>query len=193
MHKLSLAVTSQNDGEIRLSGYNDGVELTLRDFRTEDFDVLWRIDQQCFAPGIAYSRRELSAYVHRRGAFTIIAQVENPSQGNAKELKGIAGFIIAESNRRGVGHIISIDVLPEYRRSGLGSRMLSAAEYRLAEASCQTVRLETAVDNASAIAFYKRHNYSIVSTIPRYYPDDVNAFVFQKDLTSFAGKAARIE
>jgi ribosomal-protein-alanine N-acetyltransferase len=167
------------------------VEFTLRTFRPEDFDALWRIDQKCFDPGIAYSRRELSAYIARRGAFTIVAQAENTSQEDPKEFKGIAGFIVAECNRRGIGHIISIDVLPKYRRSGMGTRLLSGAEQRLAETSCQTVRLETAVDNASAIAFYKRHNYNITSTIPRYYPGGVNAFVFQKDLDPVSRKTAQ--
>lgn len=172
------------------------MDFTVRQFRPEDFDVLWRIDQNCFAPGIAYSRRELSAYIHRRGAFTLVAE-NSAAQSKGKlaedstEFNGIAGFIVAESNRRGVGHIISIDVLPKYRRSGLGTTLLTAAENRLAEASCQTIRLETAIDNASAIAFYKRHNYNIAGTIPRYYPDGVDAFVFQKDLASAIRKAVQ--
>jgi ribosomal-protein-alanine N-acetyltransferase len=167
------------------------VEFTLRPFRPEDFDALWRIDQKCFDPGIAYSRRELSAYIERRGAFTIIAEAGNTSAEDPTEFKGIAGFIVAECNRRGLGHIISIDVLPKYRRSGLGTHLLSGAEQRLGETSCQTVRLETAVDNASAIAFYKRHNYNITGTIPRYYPGGLNAFVFQKELGPVPRKAAQ--
>ncbi len=163
----------------------------MRPFRPEDFDALWRIDQKCFDPGIAYSRRELSAYIERRGAFTIIAEAGNTSAEDPTEFKGIAGFIVAECNRRGLGHIISIDVLPKYRRSGLGTHLLSGAEQRLGETSCQTVRLETAVDNASAIAFYKRHNYNITGTIPRYYPGGLNAFVFQKELGPVPRKAAQ--
>lgn len=169
------------------------MEFTLRQFQPADFDSLWRIDQKCFARGIAYSRRELSVYIARSEAFTIVAHTDagNPPAEDTAEFKGIAGFIVAESSRRGTGHIISIDVLPKYRRSGLGTRLLSGAEQRLTEASCQTVRLETAVDNASAIAFYKRHNYNITGTIPRYYPGGLNAFIFQKDLAPGTGKAAQ--
>ena len=43
---------------------------TIRDFEAADFDALWRIDQDCFPPGISYSRTELKFYVHRRGSFT---------------------------------------------------------------------------------------------------------------------------
>jgi len=149
------------------------VEFSLREFRPEDFEVLWSIDQRCFAPGIAYPRRELAAYIQRRASFTLVAEsVTQPS---------ITGFIVAEASRR-VGHIITIDVLPENRRTGLGSKLLAAAEDRLLHAHCHSVVLETAVDNVPALAFYKRHQYSVLKVAPRYYSTGVDAFVLGKDL-----------
>ena len=53
---------------------------------------------------------------------------------------------------------------------------------RLAAAGCQRVSLETAVDNASAISFYKRHGYFLAKTVPRYYSNGVDALVLEKDL-----------
>ena len=144
-------------GNLRLNRYNYPVEFTLREFRRQDFEVLWRIDQGCFDPEIAYSRRELAAYIGRRGAFTIVAEHSEPPD---TEFGRIAGFIVAESYR-GVGHIISIDVLSEHRRSGLGSLLLETAEERLRMVPCQAVRLEAAVNNAAAIAFYKGTNTAL--------------------------------
>jgi len=160
----------------------------LRDAQPQDFETLWRIDQNCFPPGIAYSRFELAAYVGKRRAFTIVADTTAEPGGPAvsPSATAVAGFIVAESNRREEGHIITIDVLPSYRRSGLGSKLLLAAEERLRATPCQKVLLETAVDNSSAIAFYKRHDYHIARTIPRYYPDNVNALVLQKELSPAA-------
>jgi ribosomal protein S18 acetylase RimI-like enzyme len=43
---------------------------------------------------------------------------------------------------------------------------------------------ETAVDNTAALAFYKRHHYFVVKTMPRYYPDGLDAFVLEKKLLS---------
>ena len=158
------------------------MDFTLRDSRPEDFEILWAIDQKCFVAGIAYSRRELSAYMRRRGAFTLVAERGKP-KGEAETGSGATlGFIVAESNRRGAGHIITIDVLPEHRRSGLGSKLLAAAEKRLRSMACRSVQLEAAVNNVSAIAFYKRHHYDVVGTLPRYYPGGLNAFVLQKNL-----------
>jgi ribosomal-protein-alanine N-acetyltransferase len=166
----------------RLHGYNNGVEFALRDFRSEDFESLWRIDQECFAPGIAYSRLELAAYIRLRGAFTVVAERKWAGNTVVDEGRRLLGFIVAQVTRRGVGHILTIDVPSASRRSGVGSKLLETAEERLHAAACHSVELETAVDNAAALAFYKRHGYSVVKTIPRYYTNGVDAFVLEKEL-----------
>ena len=69
------------------------------------------------------------------------------------------------------------------RRAGVGSLLLRAAEDRLRCAQCPSVGLETAVDNVSALAFYKRHGYSVIETLPRYYSNGVDALVLEKNLS----------
>ena len=173
------------------------MEIHLRDFRKQDFEAVWRIDQQCFAPGISYSRIELAAYLTRPGAFALVAEpfeaAKAARQGKTASADGsasdILGFIVAESASRNTGHIITIDVHPRARAAGVGSRSLSAAENRLRAANCGGVILETAVDNLAALSFYKKHDYSVVRTIPRYYSDDVDALVLKKDLL-FAAPAS---
>jgi len=159
-----------------------GVEFALREFRPEDFETLWNIDQKCFAPGIAYSRRELLIYIRRRGSFTVVAEGISKAANLAVPNPGIIGFIVAEANSRGVGHIISIDVLPAARRFGVGSKLLMVAEQRLRSKGCRAVILETAVDNASALSFYKRHQYHVIRAVPRYYSNGMDALVLEKPL-----------
>ena len=142
----------------------------IRDYRPEDFETLWRLDQECFPPEISYSRLELKAYMRKRGAFTLVA-----SDGESR----IVGFIVATSGRS--GHIITIDVIAKARRAGIGSSLLEAAEDRLRTSGSSIVSLETAVDNVSAITFYKRHGYSVVRTWPRYYSNGIDALVMQKN------------
>lgn len=160
------------------------MEFILRDFQRGDFQTLWTIDQKCFPPGISYSRLELVAYMQRPGSFTLVAESVAESRESVEASPSIAGFIVAEARRRGAGHIITIDVLAETRRFGVGSKLLVAAEERLRTAQCRDIRLETAVDNAAALAFYKRHKYDVVKTVPRYYSNGVDALVLQKDLLS---------
>lgn len=152
--------------------YNGAVPFLIRDFKAEDLETLWRLDQACFPPEISYSRNELSTYIRRKGSFTLVATEEGVGR--------IVGFIVAY--RGPVGHIITIDIAAEARRSGVGTLLLQAAEERLREAGSQAVGLETAVDNAAALSFYKRHGYSVVRTWPRYYANGVDALMMQKKL-----------
>ncbi len=151
---------------------------TVRDFQPVDFETLWRVDQECFPPGISYSRAELKVYMRRRGSFTLVAEDAAVTAGQGR----VAGFIVAEADGRGHGHVITIDVIASARRFGVGSLLLRSAEDRLRSAGCRAIELETAVDNSSALAFYKRHGYSVIKTFPRYYSNGVDALVLEKDL-----------
>ena len=156
------------------------MEFILREFKREDFEILWEIDQKCFPPGISYSRLELAAYIRRRGSLTMVAESADGQGETARP--AILGFIVAEVDRRGMGHIITIDVVASARRFGIGSALLDAAEVGLRAAQCRSVRLETAVDNLGALAFYKRHGYFLERTVPHYYSNGIDALVLRKDL-----------
>ena len=81
-----------------------------------------------------------------------------------------------------MGHVITIDVLARWRRDGVGTELLASAEKRLKKDGCRTVLLETGVDNDSAIRFYKKHGYTILRTIPRYYMGQLDALLMGKKL-----------
>ena len=139
--------------------------------------------------------------MRRRASFTLVAvggaaedavgpTSKTPEKKTAEkdstvvpaDTNGIAGFIVAEAGARARGHIITIDVMVDARRAGVGSLLLRAAEDRLISAECRSVELETAVDNVSALPFYKRHGYSVVKTFSRYYSNGVDALVLEKTL-----------
>lgn len=150
---------------------------TLRPYRESDFDRLWRIDQVCYEPAMAYSRLELGWYIHLERSFTLVAEASVESGKPAE----ILGFLVARQDGRGLGHVITIDVLPEARRAGLGSVLMQAAERCLCDAGCRRISLEIAVNNQAAFAFYRRLGYSVVRTQPRYYSNGVDALVLEKE------------
>ena len=202
---IELGRVGEPENPKEASRYNGGVPVYVRDFRPEDFETLWRIDQECFSPGISYSRPELKFYIKRRNSFTLVAEelpteaagqvpetVRNKMEKKTQEAEAkvsapaspIVGFIVTATGR--TGHVITIDVVATARRSGVGSQLLEAAENRLRAEGSHAVGLETAVDNLSALTFYKRHGYHVIETVPRYYSTGVDALRMKKDLATTA-------
>ena len=146
--------------------------LPLREYRPSDFRALWKLDQECFSPEIAYTEEELQHFLDYPGSFTLIDEQDG----------AIQGFILTHVHKKH-GHVITIDVRADQRRTGLGSHLLRAAEDRLRALGKEAVALEVAVDNRAAITFYNRHGYALVKTIPRYYSNGVDALRMAKALS----------
>lgn len=146
--------------------------MRLRDYRAEDFETLCEIDRQCFPAGIAYSREEIAAMVEQPGMIVVVAEQE----GN------VAGFAIAYPMRGKRGHIITIDVLEQHRKCGLGTRLMEEVHNRLLAAGMRRVTLETAVDNAAAIRFYEKLGYTTLRRLEGYYQRRLDAWQMAKEL-----------
>ena len=132
------------------------------------------------------SRIELAFYMRRPGAFTLVADAAGEdASGNGGPQRRIVGFIVAEGRGK-CGHIITIDVVKEARREGIGTGLLLAAEQRLHWAGAAAVELETQVNNASAIRFYKEMGYFVERTVAGYYSNQMDALVMRKDLEEAA-------
>jgi ribosomal-protein-alanine N-acetyltransferase len=152
------------------------VIFNLRTFEPGDFETLYEIDRRCFAPEIAYSRRELRNYLGFPGVVCVVAL-------NAKKAARlqIVGFCIAVHSQ-GWGHLVTMDVLPEFRRHGVGSKLLAETERRLASVGVMDIGLETATTNESAIAFWEKHGYRKYGIHEEYYPDGQDAYEMAKKL-----------
>ncbi len=81
------------------------------------------------------------------------------------------------------GHIISIAVLPEYRRRGIGSSLLQRAMESLRDKyRCSEVYLEVRVSNTPAIKLYEKHGFRVVKRLPNYYIDGEDAYLMARSL-----------
>jgi ribosomal-protein-alanine N-acetyltransferase len=150
--------------------------LQVRTYGPADFVSLHALDQQCFAPGIAYEREELRYFLEAPNATTLVAEAE---------LKEIVGFITVQLYRGRPSYqarIITIDVSPALRQQGIGAALMAASEDYLRSQSVNRVRLEVSVENTAAQQFYRRFDYSVVGTIPRYYLGTIDALSMQKEL-----------
>lgn len=81
------------------------------------------------------------------------------------------------------GHIISVAVMPDFRRLGIGLALVQDALSALSTLHADECYLEVRISNDSAISLYKKLGFNIVRTIPRYYYDGSGACVMAKELT----------
>lgn len=145
--------------------------MAVRDFATEDFEAAYRLDQACYPPGIAYSRYALKEFLSLPGTRAWVA----------RENQQLIAFIIARRMGRDRGYIITLDVSEASRRRGVGSRLLALAEDWLRAEGVRIVRLETAVDNAPAVAFWRQRGYCEVGRAHGYYLGRIDALRMAKE------------
>ena len=143
--------------------------VTLRSYEPRDFAALHRLDQSCFPAGISYSKTTLHYFLTIASADCVVAA----------DGARIVGFILTEENPP-LAHIITLDVAEAHRRHGVGSALLAESEKNLALRGVRSVLLETAIDNASAVAFWKRHGYRIEAELKRYYLGRLDAYEMRK-------------
>ena len=156
--------------------YNLGVAVTIRQYEPHDFAALYKLDQACFPPGIAYSKTMLRYFLAQDGAECLAA-----ADGGK-----IVGFILSEENPP-LAHIVTLDVAESHRRHGVGTALLRESEANLKFRGVRTVLLETATTNEAGIAFWERHGYRKEAVLKNYYSGRLDAFEMRKKLQSASG------
>ena len=131
----------------------------IREFRPDDLEEAWRLDQTCFEDGIAYTRGQIRDFLGRDGAVALAAD------GPDGTLAAFAIGHVAGSR----GHLVTIDIGAADRRRGLGRRLLDALTERMAAAGVREMRLEVDAANAGAVRFYEQAGYRTSRRLPDYY------------------------
>ncbi|MBI1734305.1 MAG: GNAT family N-acetyltransferase [Candidatus Rokubacteria bacterium] len=149
----------------------------FRDYRESDFESVWTLDQECFPPGIAYSRSELRAFLSGKTAETIVVERDGR----------IVAFVLGRRRGRTDAEVITLDVTASARREGLGRRLMVELERRFRAAGVPRVTLEAAATNAIAIRFYESLGYRTVAPLPSYYGPGRHAWRMEKALVSSPG------
>ena len=106
-------------------------------------------------------------------------------------MPGAYGFLIGEAAPQGFvlcraaageAEILTLLVLPPYRRRGLASELLTAALDAARTNGAEAMFLEVAADNSAAQELYGSHGFQQVGKRPRYYHDRIDALVLRRDL-----------
>ena len=136
----------------------------IREYRPDDLEAAYRLDQSCFEEGISYTRGQIRAFLAAEGAVALV--VDEP--GHEERDGFLAAFAIGHVVGRR-GHVITIDIAAAARRRGLGRQVLEELLARMARAGARDVRLEVDVRNANAVRFYERMGFRTTRKLPDYY------------------------
>ena len=80
------------------------------------------------------------------------------------------------------GHIISVAVMPEFRRMAIGRGLVERALSALSNLSADECFLEVRVTNEPAIELYRKLGFEVTRTIVRYYYDGSDAYVMTRPI-----------
>lgn len=151
----------------------------VREATRKDADALTAIDAQCFCEGIAYPRTEIAALLRSGAVHTVVAET-------SLAILGFASFgyrlptVQNSSPIRLEAELITIDVLPEFRRERVGSLLYQELESSFRKCNGKRIELHVSVENRAAINFYNQLGYSVVQRVPEYYLRKLDAWKMEK-------------
>lgn len=151
----------------------------MRGYRVGDVEPMVRLDAVCFREVFRFDRRSMRQFAEARGAIVIVAE-------DSLKDAAMAGFVIVHlegAARERYGYVVTLDVAPELRGSGIGGALLGEAERQVHAAGVSRMGLHVAVDNDTAIRFYEGLGYACVGVAKRFYHEaGVDGLIYLKEL-----------
>jgi ribosomal-protein-alanine N-acetyltransferase len=152
----------------------------LRKFSLNDLQSVMQINRVCLPEN--YTDFFFVDLFHRFPELFIVAE----SAGE------VVGYImcrletgLSNLGLRGLvkkGHIVSVAVLPQHRRHGVGEALVTKALEAVKLYNAKQCYLEVRVSNDEAIRLYKKLGFEVTRTMHGYYADGEGAYVMAKKL-----------
>ena len=160
--------------EVRIAMLTE-VKFSLRQFDVKDLESVIEINRICLPENYA-SFFFMDTFQNCPAAFRV-AEVGTRIVGYimCRVEHGFSDVKRLKFVRK--GHIISIAVLPEFRRARIALELVKQALDSLREMKAEECYLEVRVANESAIKLYERLGFSLTRQVPHYYADGAEALV----------------
>lgn len=130
-----------------------------------------QLEKRCFT--IPWSEKSFTDEMNNKLAVYLVAK-------DVGRCIGYAGFW----NVSGEGGITNVAVLPEYRRSGVGSMLIKAMIKTAETLDIELLTLEVRKSNLAAQGLYNKFGFDIIGERKRYYSDNgEDAWIMTKYLT----------
>ena len=137
------------------------MEIIIEDANIRLLGELYEIEKQCFNEE-AFSKQQISYLLEDYNAVSLLARID----------KEIVGFIIGRVNlirNRPEGHIMTIDVAPNYRRKRIAQKLMSETEAVFKTKGAKECKLEVREDNIAALGLYMKLGYKKITWLEHYY------------------------
>jgi ribosomal-protein-alanine N-acetyltransferase len=152
-----------------------------REFTIKDLDQVITINKKCL-PENYPSGFFIDIYERFPKSFLVSEIVKS---------KEVIGYIMGRIERglsnygfrlTKKGHIVSVAVLHEYRKNGVGYDLVSKSLEAMRDYGAAEIVLEVRESNIAAIALYKKLTFENSKTLKGYYSDGEDAYLMSKRL-----------
>jgi ribosomal-protein-alanine N-acetyltransferase len=152
----------------------------LRQFEPDDLNKVIEINRVCLPEN--YSPYFFMEIYERFPATFVVAELDSDLVGYimCRIETGFSSMGILSISKK--GHVVSVAVLPQYQRKGVGMALMNEAMKNMRLYKAKECFLEVRVSNISAIAMYKKLGFQVARTAEGYYADGEDAYVMTKKL-----------
>ena len=150
------------------------MSLIIEDASIQQLNQLYEIEMECFKEE-AFKKQHIASLLTNYNSISLVAKI------NDRIVGFILGIIHFERNYL-IGHILTIDVSPQYRRRGVAQSLLREIEKIFREKGVKSCRLEVREDNIAALRLYQKLGYKKVARLKNYY-ENAHGIYLKKDLT----------
>jgi ribosomal-protein-alanine N-acetyltransferase len=155
-------------------------EIMLRKFALNDLASVTQINTACLPEN--YTDIFFVDLYRRYPETFVVAEEDGKIVGYimCRIEMGLSNFGLGGVAKK--GHVVSVAVLPEHRRKGVGKALVLRALDGMRGYGAKQCYLEVRVMNQEAISLYKKLDFEVARTIHGYYADGEDAFVMSVKL-----------
>lgn len=152
----------------------------LRKFSLNDLQSVIQINRVCLPENytdfffVDLFQRFPEAFIVAENAGQVVGYIMCRVESGLSNL-GLSGLVKK-------GHVVSVAVLPQNRRQGVGEALVSRAMEAMRLYNAKQCYLEVRTSNEGAIAMYRKLGFEVTRTMPGYYADGEGAYVMTKKL-----------
>jgi ribosomal-protein-alanine N-acetyltransferase len=150
------------------------MHIIIEDASIRNLDKLYELEAECFKQE-AFGKQQIANLLTGYNSVSLVARIDGEITGF------IIGMIYVERDVL-VGHILTIDVSPAYRRKGIGLQLLQEIEKLFMGKGAKTCYLEVREHNLAALKLYEKSGYREAGKLKNYY-GNANGVYLKKVLT----------